>query len=59
MSDNQEPQDFAEAITAASPQDGWAAANGLRLIRATRDEVVAEMEIGPHHLQAYGIVHSG
>jgi 1,4-dihydroxy-2-naphthoyl-CoA hydrolase len=59
MSDNQEPQDFAEAITAASPQDGWAAANGLRLIRATRDEVVAEMEIGPHHLQAYGIVHGG
>lgn len=59
MSDDQEPQDFAEAINEASPQNGWMTANGLRLVRATRDEVIAEVEIGPHHLQAYGIVHGG
>ncbi len=32
---------------------------GVRFIRATADEVQAEMEIGPEHLQGYGIVHGG
>jgi uncharacterized protein (TIGR00369 family) len=32
---------------------------GLVVTRATADEVVAEVEIGPRHLQAYGIVHGG
>ena len=56
MTEN-ELQDFAEAANQAA--DGWMRANGLRLIRATRDEVVAELEIAPHHLQALGIVHGG
>lgn len=32
---------------------------GLRFLRATADEVRAELEIGPDHLQGYGIVHGG
>lgn len=32
---------------------------GIRFVRATGDEVVAELEIGPVHHQAYGIVHGG
>lgn len=42
-----------------SNSDGWVQANGLRFLRATRDEVIAELEVKPHHLQAYGIVHGG
>jgi len=32
---------------------------GIHFIRATADEVVAEMEIAEHHHQPYGIVHGG
>lgn len=32
---------------------------GIRFLHATADEVTAEMEISPSHLQAYGIVHGG
>ncbi len=52
------PQDFAAMIN-DSAADGWVKANGLRLTRASRDEVAAEMAIQPIHLQAYGIVHGG
>ena len=38
---------------------GWDAAMGFRFLRATRDEVVVEYDIGPVHLQGYGIVHGG
>ncbi len=55
MSD--ELPDFAETLNQA--RDGWSGAMGLRFLRATRDEVVAELEIGPQHLQPYGIVHGG
>jgi uncharacterized protein (TIGR00369 family) len=51
-------QDFAEIITSATGE-GWARTMGLRLVRATREEVTAEMLIQPCHLQAYGIVHGG
>ena len=51
-------EDFAAVIQAASGE-GWSTAMGLRLVRATREEVVAEMVIQPCHLQAYGIVHGG
>src|SRR5262245_20402094 len=51
------PQDFADFIN-ASP-DGWVKAHGLHFLRANRDEVIAELTIGPQHLQAYGIVHGG
>ena len=49
--------DFAAAINARL--DGWNAATGLHFVRATADEVTAELEIGPKHHQAYGIVHGG
>ncbi len=51
-------EDFAQIIEAASGE-GWTRAMGLRLVRATREEVVAEMTIQTCHLQAYGIVHGG
>jgi uncharacterized protein (TIGR00369 family) len=39
--------------------DGWNRAMGVRFVRVTLDEVVAEWTVGPEHLQAYGIVHGG
>jgi 1,4-dihydroxy-2-naphthoyl-CoA hydrolase len=39
--------------------DGWNKAMGLRFVRATEDEVVVELDIGPVHRQPYGIVHGG
>ncbi|MHB8419711.1 MAG: PaaI family thioesterase [Myxococcales bacterium] len=50
-------EDFAELLN--SIRDGWNGAMGLRLVRATADEVVAELTVGPQHLQGYGIVHGG
>ena len=38
---------------------GWNTAMGLRFIRATTDECVGELVIGPQHTQPYGIVHGG
>ena len=32
---------------------------GVRFVRATAEEVVAEIEVGPAHLQPYGLVHGG
>jgi len=55
---NEDAQDFSAMINQTG-RDGWMAANGLRIVRATRDEIVGEMVIGPSHLQAYGIVHGG
>ena len=52
------PEDFAAALSAAM-NDGWMGAMSIRLITATRDEIVAEVTLGPVHLQAYGIVHGG
>lgn len=48
---------YAEALN--SRKTGWSAAMGIRFVRATADEVIAELEIGPLHHQAYGIVHGG
>lgn len=53
-----EDEDLAELINQANA-DGWAHANGLRLTRATRTEVRAEMVIEAKHRQPYGIVHGG
>lgn len=49
--------DFSAALN--NRLDGWNAAMGLRYLRATPDEVIAELEVGPRHRQAYGIVHGG
>ena len=38
---------------------GWNEAMGLRFLRATADEVVAEVEVAGIHRQPYGIVHGG
>ncbi len=38
---------------------GWNTAMGLRFVKATADECIAELVIGAHHLQPYGIVHGG
>ena len=38
---------------------GWNNAMGLRFVRATADECVGELTVGPQHLQPYGIVHGG
>jgi uncharacterized protein (TIGR00369 family) len=50
-------EDFAATLEAS--RDGWNTAMGLHFVRATKDEVVAELEIGPQHRQPYGIVHGG
>lgn len=50
-------EDFTETIN--QMRDGWAAAMGVRFVKATRDEVSAEIDVGPVHLQPYGIVHGG
>jgi uncharacterized protein (TIGR00369 family) len=39
--------------------DGWVSASGLKFLKATRDEVIAELEVKSQHLQAYGLVHGG
>jgi uncharacterized protein (TIGR00369 family) len=41
------------------PLDGWDRVLGLRILRASGDEVVAEYEVDERHHQAYGIVHGG
>jgi 1,4-dihydroxy-2-naphthoyl-CoA hydrolase len=38
---------------------GFNQALGLRFVSADYDEVVAEIELGPEHLQPYGLVHGG
>jgi len=48
---------FAAALN--EPSSGWNAAMGIHFVRATADEVVAELEIAEHHRQPYGIVHGG
>ncbi len=52
-----EDQDYKDEI-AALP-DGWVTANAVVFTRATASEVVAELTIGPQHLQPMGIVHGG
>ena len=38
---------------------GWVAAMQVHFLHASGDQVIAEFEVGPQHLQAYGIVHGG
>ncbi len=49
--------DFASQVN--QMPDGWAKAMGVHFVSASRDEVVAELEIGPQHRQPYGVVHGG
>jgi uncharacterized protein (TIGR00369 family) len=50
-------RDRADEMNAA--RGGFNTAMGLRFVRATRDEVIAELTIGANHSQPYGIVHGG
>ncbi len=49
--------DFSAVVNAMS--DGWKSALGVRFVRATAEEVVAEVVIGPVHRQPLGVVHGG
>lgn len=52
-----EIDDFARTLN--DSVEGWNKAMGIRFVRASADEVVAEIEVGPVHRQPYGIVHGG
>lgn len=52
-----EAADFVAAIEGLT--DGWRAAMGIRFVRATADEVVAELVVGDVHRQPLGMVHGG
>jgi 1,4-dihydroxy-2-naphthoyl-CoA hydrolase len=55
-----EPEDADVAASLnQSSLDGWTRAMGLRFVRATIGEVIAELEVGPAHRQPHGIVHGG
>ena len=51
------PDDLASAMNAV--RGGYNLAMGLRFVRATAEEVVAECDVGPQHHQPHGIVHGG
>src|SRR5262249_2761497 len=51
------PHDVAEVMNRQPA--GWDAAMALRIVTATRDEVVAEYVVDERHRQPYGIVHGG
>jgi len=51
------PDNAVEMINARL--GGFNQALGLSFVRATADAFVAQLEIGPHHLQPYGLVHGG
>ena len=55
MSDT--PQDFSQMLN--QHRGGWNEAMGLRFLRASADEVVAELDVARVHQQPYGIVHGG
>jgi uncharacterized protein (TIGR00369 family) len=50
----------AEAVKQINARlGGFDSAMGVRIVRASPDEVVLEYDVGPQHLQPYGIVHGG
>ncbi|MFO0552992.1 MAG: PaaI family thioesterase [Polyangiaceae bacterium] len=51
------PEELAAVLNANS--DGYNQAMGVRFLRVSRDEVVAELDVGPANRQPYGIVHGG
>ena len=50
-------EDFATQMN--ERREGWPEAMGMRITFATKDEVRAELTVGPQHVQALGIVHGG
>jgi uncharacterized protein (TIGR00369 family) len=57
MSDESAPGDLCATLNATL--HGWNAAMGIRFVKATGDEVIAEIEVAAQHRQPYGIVHGG
>jgi 1,4-dihydroxy-2-naphthoyl-CoA hydrolase len=57
MSDGTEPTDYTDFANAG--RGGFNETLGLVFLRVTADEVVAEVPVGPHLLQPYGLVHGG
>ena len=55
--DSDTTRDFAAAMN--QEVGGYDKTMGLRIVHATRDQVVAEYVVDERHLQAYGIVHGG
>ena len=53
----QPPEEFVKLLNQAGK--GFDAAIGLRFVSASREELVAELVIGPQHHQPYGLVHGG
>lgn len=51
--------DDSALLATINQLDGWARAMGLVVTVASAEEVVAHFDLGPQHLQAYGIVHGG
>jgi 1,4-dihydroxy-2-naphthoyl-CoA hydrolase len=51
---------MADADNPSMPAlDGWANLMGMRIVHATKDEVVGEWEVDERHLQPMGIVNGG
>src|SRR5258708_16223441 len=50
-------EDFSAQMNAV--RGGWPETMGITITRATAGEVKAELEVGPQHLQPYGVVHGG
>jgi 1,4-dihydroxy-2-naphthoyl-CoA hydrolase len=54
----EEEQDYAHVV--AGMHDGWVDAMGVRFVKVTRTEVVAELDVETkRHIQPLGIVHGG
>jgi len=51
------PDNVVDMINAR--QGGYNRTMGLRFLRATPDEIEAELEVGEQHRQPYGLVHGG
>jgi len=51
------PADLTDILN--SMPDGWVKVMGLHFTVANADEVRCDFEVGPEHLQGYGIVHGG
>jgi 1,4-dihydroxy-2-naphthoyl-CoA hydrolase len=37
----------------------WSKVMGVQIVKASAGEVIAEIEVGPQHLQSFGLVHGG
>ncbi len=51
------PKDFSAQLNGML--GGWNTGMGLTWIKATTEECIGELVVGPQHLQPYGIVHGG